>query len=76
MKTKIIENNASIYHSRLKIIQDTYKKLLSLILNNLLVTRDQKQKINIHFENDCTSTAGVVGKLMVFNSGFGSEINL
>ena len=29
-------------------------------------------KKNSHFEGDCTWTARSVGKLMVFNSGFGS----
>ena len=33
-------------------------------------------KKNSHFEGDCTWTARRVGKLMVFNSGFGSKINL
>ena len=29
-----------------------------------------------HFDGDCTWTARSVGKLMVFNSAFGSKINL
>ena len=33
-------------------------------------------KKNSHFEGDCTWTARSVGKRMVFNSGFGSKINL
>ena len=38
-------------------------------------TRPETKKIAT-FEGYCTWTARSVGKLMVFNSGFGSKINL
>ena len=35
-----------------------------------------EMKKNSHFDGDCTWTARSIGKLMVFNTGFGSKINL
>ena len=36
----------------------------------------ETKKQNSHLDGDCTWTARSVGKLIVFNSGFGSKINL
>ena len=38
--------------------------------------RPETKKKNGHFEGDCTWRARSVGKLMVFNFGFGSKISL